>query len=94
MDGSHLTERKKFVARLRTLVDYGVRVTPNMMPLQGGQGLWKLKASEHIRLWFFRDGGDIILAHAIRKTKREEEPSWMTRALEVMWEYWAERNRE
>ncbi|MEI6500201.1 MAG: hypothetical protein WCP21_04145 [Armatimonadota bacterium] len=94
VDESHLAERKKFVARLQALVDYGPRATPNMMPLQGGQGLWKLKASDHLRIWFFCDGRDIILAHAIRETKREEDPSWLRKALAMMWAYWAERNNQ
>jgi hypothetical protein len=92
VDESHPLERKRFVARLRTLADHGLRPTPNMMPVRGGQGLWKLKASDHIRIWLFCDGSDVILAHAIRKTKREEDPEWLRKALETMWAYWAERN--
>jgi hypothetical protein len=91
VEKSHVDERKKFIARVRTLADHGLHQTPNMMPLQGGQGLWKLKASEHVRIWFFCDGTDIILAHAIRKTKREEDPGWFRKALVVMREYLSER---
>ncbi len=81
---SHLTEQKQFLARLQRLADKGPELTPHYLSLADSHtGVWYLRASKHLRIWFRIYDDEVILLSALHKTKRETDPIGLQRALRV-----------
>jgi len=70
LDGLPPSERKKSVALLVRVADHGIPSNPQKYKrLKGYRDLHELKAGQ-VRLLFFFDRGDLVLAHAFRKRGR------------------------
>jgi phage-related protein len=81
---SHPTEQKQFAARVKRLADVGQELASHYVSLADSRsGIWYLRASKHLRVWFCVVDERIVLLNALRKTKRETEPIGLQRAREL-----------
>lgn len=85
-------EQDSFAARIIRLAECGSETTPHYDMVDAQNGIWKMHASKHIRVYCFRDGNRFILCSAERKTRRQDDPKSLPRAVGLRRRYFAEKD--
>jgi hypothetical protein len=83
-------EKDSFNARVIRLAEVGPEATPHYDMVDARNGIWKMHASKHIRIYCFREGHRFILCSAERKTKRQDDPKSLPRAIALRQRYFDE----
>ena len=98
IDGLREAERKKVIRALRRLADYGPSPNPEkwrQIRSRGSRGgaVYEIKVSQVRVLAFRDDDGGLVLATAFLKKRVSQQRAEIERALRVVDDYLAERER-
>lgn len=91
MASAQMSERRAFQNRVKRLARHGPEYSSQCDMVDAKNGIWKLHASKHIRVYCFRDAARFILCHAERKTRRRDDPQSLPRAVALRNRYFAEK---
>lgn len=92
VQGLAVEHRKPLIGRLRKLCDIGPEDMPDCPQVDREAGIWKLRSTRRVRIYFFRDGDTLILVSGEFKRKDADDPQCLVRALVGQQEYFGDRS--
>ena len=90
LDAARGDEKDQCLRRIIQLADVGPAYGGHYSLADSRAKIWYLRASKHIRIWFFVDSDRILLTNAIRKTKKATDPQGLVRARALREQYYRE----